>query len=372
MVSFMKSAIIKTTSCALLLSFASVTWGDEKFSLRTNLFNDNTGTTVQSPALEVIKTLAGQIEFVLRYTLDRVIIPPIRGLAATPTADAITGASRPVDDANAANKSFAKDRNEFNLGFSLPGFSGSYYYSTESDYIGRMATVSSNIDFNQKNTNLSGFYSYGWDDISPLGADTSHTKIAHSANMTLTQALSPVVIVRFGADISLHDGFQSNPYRTVNAGGQILPENHPLQRTRGSVFFKVNRYFDTETSLNVEYRYYADDWDIKSHTLGFYFHQYFNNKVLIRYRYRYYQQTQAEFYRKTYPVVQPFMTSDYKLEKFNAHLFGFKIEYKLKDLLKDGLLSFMSSSTLDVKYERYFSSNDFTADIFQFGLVFNY
>ncbi len=368
----MKSAILKTTSCALILTFTSVTWGNEKISLRTNLFNDNTGTTVQSPAVGLVKDLAGQLEFVLKYTLDRVIIPPIRGLAATPTADAVTGASRPIDSDNAASKSFAKDRNEFNMGLSLPGISGNFYYSTESDYIARMATVSANVDFNQKNTNLSGFYSYGWDDINPLGQDTSYTKIMHAANLTLTQALSPVSIARIGADISVHDGFQTNPYRTVNAGGQILLEKHPLQRTRGSVFLKVNRYFKTETSLNIEYRYYQDDWQVKSHALGFYFHQYFNDKVLIRYRYRYYQQSQAEFYRKTYPSIQSFMTSDYKMEKFNAHLFGFKIEYKLQDLLKDGLFSFMASSNLDFKYERYFTSSDFTADIFQFGLVLNY
>lgn len=369
----MKSIVIKITTCVLLLAFVSVLFSEDKVSFRTNLFTDNTGTAVQSPAVEVVKKVLGDLDFVMRYSLDRVVIPPIRGLAATPSpTDAITGASRPVDGDEPANESFTKDRNEFNVGLALPGVRGSYYYSTESDYIGRMATVSANFDFNQKNSNLSAAYSYGWDDIHPLGTDTSHTKTAHSLNVTLTQALSPNMISRVGVDMSYVEGFQSNPYRTVNAGGQILLENHPLKRTRGAFFVKLNRYFRTQTSFNMEYRFYRDDWEVQSHTFSFFYHQYFSDKVLIRYRYRYYDQSAAYFFQRNYPVVQPFMTSDYKLEKFNAHLFGFKIEYKLKDLLKDGFLSFMSSSTFEAKYERYFSSNDFTADIFQFGLVFNY
>lgn len=357
----------------MLLSLTAMLLADEKVSLRTNLFNDNTGTTVQSPAVEIAKDLLGKLELKLRYSLDRVIIPPIRGLSAAPSpTDAITGASRPVDGDEPANESFTKDRNELILGFASPRFQGSYYYSKESDYVGRMVTAAANFDFNQENTNLAFAYSYGWDDIAPLGADTAHTKTAHNGNITLTQVLSPVLVGRAGIDFSYVDGFQSNPYRTVNAGGQILLENHPLQRTRGAVFVKLNRYFTTQTALNMEYRFYRDDWDLQSHTLNFFYHQYFNDKVMIRYRYRYYAQTAADFYRGSYAVVQPYMTSDYKLERFNAHLFGFKIEYKLTDLLKDGVFSFMANSTFEAKYERYFSSNDFTADIFQFGLVLNY
>lgn len=369
----MKKATIKILVCILVFSHVGLIFAKEKVSVRTNVFTDNTGTEVQSPAVEVVKSLIGNLQLLLRYSLDRIEIPPLRGLAATPSpTDGVTGASRPVDDDKPADESYTKDRNEINVGIGLPGISGSYYYSTENDYIGRMATVSANADFNQKNTNLSAFYSYGWDDIDPIGVDTSHTRKSHNADVALTQALSPNMIGRVGVDFSYVDGFQSNPYRTVNAGGQILAENHPLARMRTAMFFKLSRYFRTQAAVNVEYRYYRDDWEVRSHTLNVFYHQYFSDKVLIRYRYRYYDQTQAEFFKSSYSQPQSYMTSDYKLEKFNAHLFGFKIEYKLKDLVKDGFLSFMSVATFEGKYERYFTSNDFTADIFQFGLVFNY
>ena len=369
----LRKNLFKAVTAILLFSFVSLLLGEEKVSLRTNFFTDNSGTTVQSPALEVVKRLLTGIDFALRYSLDRVIIPPIRGLAATPTpTDGVTGASRPVDGSQPANRPFTKNRNEVIAGFSGERFGVSFYHSSESDYIGRMGTVAGNFDFNQKNSNLAFSYSFAWDDIRPLGADTAHTRRAHSLGVALTQTLSPKAVGRVGFDLSRIRGFQSNPYRTVNAAGQIVLENHPLWRSRSAFFVKVNRYFTTRTALNLEYRFYRDDWKVQSHTLGAYYYQYLSKKLLLRYRYRYYVQSAAFFYRSGYGMTQQYMTSDYKLEAFNAHLFGFKLEYKLEDLLKNGFLSFLAGSTFEAKYERYFTSRDFTADIFQFGLVLNY
>ena len=355
-----------------MLSLTNQSTAQNSFSLRTNYYTDNTGTSVHSPMAELRKGLTRSIEFWMRYSLDKVIVPPVRGLSAAPSVDAITGASRPVTGDDPANQTFTKNRNEINVGINLPVFAFSYYYSDEIDYLGKMVTVSTNRDFNEKNSNLAMTYSYGWDRIQPLGIDTLHSKNTHSVNATLTQVLSPKTIGRLGVDFALVQGLQSNPYRAVNAGGQILLENHPLIRTRGAVFVKMNRYFANQSSLNMEYRFYRDGWNLMSHTAGFFYHQYFSDKVLIRYRYRFYKQTGAHFHQKNYTMPQFYMTSDYKLEPFNAHLFGLKIEYKLEDLLSDGFFSFLSKSTFEAKYERYFSSNDFTADIFQFGLSFNY
>ncbi len=369
----MNPIIIKTTAIAALLSFVAVLFADDKVSLRTNFFSDNTGTAVQSPAVEIAKDILRGAEFFLRYSMDRVIVPPIRGIAGTPSPiDAVTGASRPISADDPANQSFIKQRNEIIAGMQTERFAASYYYSKESDYVGRLATVSANFDLNQKNTNLAMTYSYGWDRIEPLATDTVQKKISHNVNVAITQTLSPKLIGRIGVDVSRVEGFQSNPYRAVFAAGLHRLEIHPQSRNRVAAFVKLNRYFETMASLHAGYRFYRDDWQVMSHTFDLAYHQYFSDKVLIRYRYRYYNQAGAFFYRPSYPTVQEFMTADYKLEPFNSHLFGVKLEYKLKDLVKGGFLRFLSSSTFEAKYERYFSSNDFTADIFQFGLVFNY
>ena len=368
----MKRDLAKIALVSSLAFGAMQVVAQPKVSVRTNFFRGNLGTSVQSPTLELAQALFG-LTFSVHYSLDRVSIPPVRGLSATPTpVDAVTGASRPVSGDDPANEAFIKKRNQVTVGVSAGGLGFGYYYSHESDYVGRMATVRAAFDFNQGNTNLATSYSYGWDRIAPLGTDTSYAKTQHSFNLTLTQTLDRVTIARVGVDVARVSGFQSNPYRAVFVAGEHRLEVHPLQRRRAALFVKVNRYFRMQASLNAGYRFYRDDWQVQSHTFDFFYHQYFSDDVLIRYRYRYYVQSGAHFFRRSYPTPQPFLTSDYKLEPFNSHLFGVKLEYRLRALAEQGWLSLLSNATFDAKYERYFSSNDFTADIFQFGLVFNY
>ncbi|MFQ5603763.1 MAG: DUF3570 domain-containing protein [bacterium] len=370
----MQKVVLKySVVCSAVLFWVSTLQSDDKISLRTNIFNDNSGTSVHSPTVEIVKDILLNSLLSVRYSLDRVLIPPVRGLSATPSpVDGVTGASRPISQDQPGNQSFVKERNEIIVGLTAPGFDLSYYFSKENDYVGQMATLAANFDFNQKNSNLSLSYGYGWDRIEPLGADTLHTKSTHHFNLTVTQVLNKKVIARVGADLSLVSGFQSNPYRSVFAEGQHRLEIHPVNRKRAAVYLKVNRYFKTRTSLNMGYRFYRDNWQIQSHTVDIFYHQYFSEIVLIRYRYRYYVQSAAYFYRSAYTVSQAFMTSDYKLEPFTSHLFGLKLEYRLQDLVQNSLLNFLAKATFDAKYERYFSSNEFTADVYQIGLVFNY
>ncbi len=369
----MKRNQIKILSILIFSMFFSMAMAQKKVNLKMHSFSDNGGSSINTPIIDFSSDIFGSMEMLIRYRLDRVSVPPIRGISASPSpVDAITGASRPITGADPADQSYVKERHEVVSSFNSEHLGVSHYFSLEDDYVAQMASVFTNLDFAQKNTNISFSYSYGWDDINPIAADTALAKIAHAANTTITQVLSPKMILRIGADVSYISGFQSNPYRSVNAGGQIYQENHPVDRKRGAVFLKLNRYFETESSLNVDYRYYADDWDIQSHTAGFQYYQYLSSNALVRYRYRYYVQTRANFYKQLYPLFEEFVTSDYKLQAFTSNLFGVKIEYKLKDMVKDGYLNFLAPSIFIAKYERYFTNKGYTANIYQVGLDFEF
>ncbi len=365
----MKRIKIKILVTLLLSILFSSGMAQQKIGIKMHSFSDNSGSSINTPIMDFSSDIFGDMIMLVRYRLDRVSVPPIRGISASPSPiDAITGASRPITGSDPADQIYVKERHEVVSSFNSEHLGASHYFSLEDDYIAHMSSVFANLDFAQKNTNISFSYSFGWDDIHPIAADTALTKIAHAVNTTITQVLSPKMIVRIGADVSYISGFQSNPYRSVNAGGQIYQENHPVERRRGAVFLKLNRYFETESSINIDYRYYLDDWDIESHTAGFQYHQYLSKNALVRYRYRYYAQTMANFYKPLYPLFEEYITSDYKLEAFTSNLFGVKLEYKLKDLVKDGYLTFLSPSTFIIKYERYFTNKKYTANIYQIGL----
>lgn len=357
---------------AVLLA-ASASFTDDSVSLKTNFFNDSGGLHVQSPTIDFVKEIARSTVLSLHYSLDRVSIPPYRGISAKPLpTDGITGASRPVDSTS-ANIPFIKKRNELIAAINSTQWNATAYYSIENDYTGRLIRFGVNQDFNQKNTNLSLGVGYGWDAISPIGTTKLYTKRNLLVEAALTQTLSPVMILRLGVDVSKLNGFQSNPYRLVFVGGGYSLEQHPGQRLRVSGYAKLNTYFrPTNASLWSEYRLYNDDWGILSHTIGLKFYQNISKRLHVRYRYRYYQQSAANFYRANYSLVgKPrYFTADYKLEPFNSHLFGFHLTYGLDGLRQH--LSWLEHSIFEMKYERFFTSNNFTANIFQLGLTFEY
>ncbi|MGH7600912.1 MAG: DUF3570 domain-containing protein, partial [bacterium] len=219
--------VIRATLAALALGAvifaAKVSFTNDSVALRTNFFKDSGGLLVQSPTLQLVKNLARNTVLSVQYTLDRVNIPPYRGISAKPLPlDGISGASKPVNSAD-PNAVFIKNRNEIVATLGSATWNATAYYSLENDYVGRLVGFGINQDANQKNTSLSLSMSYGFDTINPLGQKATYTRRNILADVSITQTLSPVAIMRFGVDVSLLNGFQSNPYRTVNvAGGYAL------------------------------------------------------------------------------------------------------------------------------------------------------
>ncbi len=358
--------------CAIL-GMASTSFTEDSVSLKTNFFTDSGGLLVRSPSLLYMKELAQNAMLSLQYTMDRVRIPPYRGISAKPVAlDGTTGASKPASDSS-SNGYYSKTRNEVLANLNTQRWGLTAYYSIENDYTGRLLSAGYNKDFNRKNTNLALGVGYGYDTITPIGRSKTYRRRNFLFNATVTQTLSPLTLMRFGLDASRVSGYQNNPYRAVFVLGSPTLENHPRERLRLACFFKLNTYFKpARASLWLDYRLYGDDWGIVSNTIGLKLHQQISQRLLIRYRYRFYTQTAADFYRANYPLLtsSAFYTDDYKLEPFDSHLFGFMISYGLEPLA--GALPFLAHTTLDVKYERFFTSNAFTANIYQVGVTMHY
>lgn len=365
----MARVLLAITALGCVMLAATVSFTDDSISLRTNFFSDSGGLLVQSPTFQFVKEMTQNTILSLQYTLDRVNIPPYRGISAKPLIDGIAGASKPATTDPTAT--YIKNRNEILATLNGGRWNGTVYYSLENDYTGRLLGVGFNQDLNQKNTNFSIGMSYGYDTIKPVGNQKVDSRKNLLATAAITQTVSPTAILRFGLDVSHIAGYQVNPYRQVFVGGQYFPERHPRQRTRAAGYVKLNKHLNpANASLWTEYRLYGDDWGIISHTLGLQFYQNLSPRLLIRYRYRFYTQNSAYFWRRNYTGQPRYFTDDYKLEPFNSHLYGFQVTYKLEGLRQR--LALFEHSMLDVKYERFFTSNNFTANVFQFGLTFEY
>jgi hypothetical protein len=135
----------------------------------------------------------------------------------------------------------------------------------------------------------------------------------------------------------------------------------------------LNQYLSSRASLKLYYKSYFDDWGIRSDTFGTRLNQYITDNLVVRYRYRYYAQGAADFYREDYDAaggVGGYQTADYRMSELTAHLFGTRIRWSLADRFPESAL--WGGLGLQLSYERYFNSNNFSANIFEAGVSLDF
>jgi len=337
-------------------------------------FSDVDGVSVYTHYGNAAVLMASSVALAFQYAHDTVVIPAIEAPPGSQeAADAITTASRPISNSGDPFADFVKERDEIQASLSYKGAKLGYYVSIESDWFAQMVTLGYNQGLVGDNLNLSGVLSYGWDDIEPLAdADTpggsSYRNTLHG-NIVATQIVSPTTVVRAGGEFNKVEGLQHDLYRNVYVDGTNVPEVHPLFRNRWSVFGRVSQYITNRSSVKVEYRYYQDDWDISSHTIGGKLSQYVGDSFVVRYRYRYYSQVPAYFFRNQYNIpggVSGLQTNDYRLGDYGAHLFGGNLTWYPGGAL--ARVGFLKGAHFVISYEHYFNSNNFSANVYETGL----
>lgn len=376
----MKTRSARTLATGLALSaLPAVSVGagidDPTASYTFNHYSDVNGVTVHGHYVTTTMRLFHDLGLSMQWVHDRVVYPAIDAPPGSQEAvDAITTASRPISSTADPYEDYVKSRNSLETTVSYHGYSAGYYVSVESDYFAQMVTTGYNHGFLGDNLNLSTGASYSWDSIEPLeDTDTQgvpdYRRTLH-LNVIATQVVTPTTTLRLGAEFNRVEGLQHNPYRNVYVAGANVPEQHPNERQRRDLFLGVNQYINNRSSLNLDYRYYTDDWGVGSHTLGLKLNQYVTRDLIFRYRYRYYTQLGSGFYRDEYTQpggVGGFMTGDYRLGDFGAHLFGGRVLWHTGRLLES--LGVSAPAQLMFSYERYFNSNNFSANVVETGLL---
>jgi len=312
----------------------------------------------------------------VQWHWEQVVIPALEAPAGSDEAvDAITQASRPIVGESGAFSYFIKERNEVTSSLGFGDASLGYYVSSESDYFAQQLSGTYSRDFLGETLNLSTTTSYGWDAIAPLddddGGTPADTKTTAYVNLVATQALSPTTLLRVGGELNRVEGLQHNPYRNVYAGDGKAPEVHPDERLRRDLYVKLVQYFTTETSIRLDYRYYIDDWEIRSHMIGAKLNQYVTDHVRVRYRYRYYDQSAAYFHREEYETesgVDGYLTGDFRAGALSSHLFGTRLDLRLS-AFSDASLR-LEGVGVSLSYERYVNANSFSANVLETGITY--
>lgn len=315
------------------------------------VFHDRNDVTALSPIFELRKTIARSISLIWEGQLDAVTGASRewgRAGSGQSDLDGSSGASARVDGVSGASvDEEGEQKPEFRGGtrvgltYSRDGrvLSGSLYGSQENDYRSISPALSGAWDFAERNTTVSWAAAWFFDKMSPRGSWASlggGDKNVQSYTVGLTQTLTPLTLGGVTVNWIRTTGYIGHPYNPINSidsglVGEALPERRDALATSGQI---VQGFLlgDLLGSVNAEYRYYSDSWDLRSQTLTVQVSQHLGDATIVRLQGRYYTQTGAAFAQSPYyQGSETYQTADIRFRRFSSWLGGLKVSSEFPD-----------------------------------------
>jgi len=154
----------------------------------------------------------------------------------------------------------------------------------------------------------------------------------------VTKVINRRTLVQLNLGYYMSNGYMTDPYKVfsvVDAAGVEWDqyfEGRPDSRNRWTITANLNHMtFPANNGMHLSYRYYSDDWDVKSHTLDYAHRFTFANSDYFEPRIRLYTQTKAEFYQNSFfspndgttPNLPQYLSADYRLDDMSDATIGF-------------------------------------------------
>ncbi len=226
--------------------------------------------------------------------------------------------------------------------------------SSENDYDSNSLGVSWALDFNERHSTLSVGLGVSDDAVSatPGAAQVNsldpaigiEEKTSTSVYIGLGQVIGKNQLIQTGVSFAQQEGYLTNPYKLFDA--------RPDSRDQTTWTLRYRLYSeDSDAALHLDYRYYSDSWEIKSHTLSMAWHKNLSNRWKLVPFVRYYTQNEASFYTSNdgSPAIGLYTSSDATLSSFGALSGGLKVE------------KWLGNSTFHFTIESYSTSVDLPA-----------
>ena len=198
--------------------------------------------------------------------------------------------------------------------------------SKEQDYLSHAFGFEAKVDLNDRHTTLTAGYGQSNDRVRSADDPTlDEPRDTREYLVGLTQVISAVDVVQTTFQWGRGKGWYNDPYKHTLTFYPVGAPNFAFD-TRPShrdTFAWLTRYRHHVASaggtLQVDYRFYDDDWGIRAHTLEVGWSQSIGERRTLRPALRYYTQSQADFYSPLIPRPQPaILSSDQRLAAFGG------------------------------------------------------
>jgi len=199
--------------------------------------------------------------------------------------------------------------------------------SDEEDYRSRAFGLEARWDMNDRLTTLQAGYGKANDRVrSEVDPTLDERRDTQDYLLGVTQVLSPVAVVQSSVQVSRGRGWYSDPYKLTltfypDGGLPVLAADSRPDRRESLAWLTRyrHRFAGTAGTLQADYRYFRDDWEVRAHALELAWSQDLGGDWAIRPALRYATQSAASFYSPTVPRPMPAVhSSDQRMGAFGS------------------------------------------------------
>lgn len=200
----------------------------------------------------------------------------------------------------------------------------------------------------------------------------SKPRTSYNLGLTFSQIVNKNFQMAFLVDAGYQQGLLATKFNRVyfnDLTATVKSENLPDTRFKLPIGMRTSYFLGDNIILRGFYRYYFDNWDIKSHTISFEPTIKLSAFSSLSIPYRYYVQTSAEYFKPIFQhqLAEEFFTSDYDLSAFSSHMIG--LGYKITDSNK-GLFHSKHFNSLELRYGYYTRNNGLNSHILTLAMKF--
>lgn len=282
-----------------------------------DFYGDNGRNLVIAPSVKLSKKLTDTWYLGAAVGVDAITSATKTPPATPPAGEDDAGEGADFDFRFPASLSFTCD--EGNDTVTAGG-----YHSYESTYLGKTAFGSYTRRLNLNNTAVGIAYSHSFDHWIPDRQLPTDRRSERSLDLSVTQLLSPRSSLQISWSALRSDGFLAQPDDSYVTSAFTIYAQYPERRKGNAGAVRFVTLLSEPTSLHLQYRYYRDDWHVRSDTTTAEIFRDLSTAVTFGVRYRYYRQTAAFFARDLdrYTPADPLVAVDYRMYAFQSTTAG--------------------------------------------------
>ena len=173
----------------------------------------------------------------------------------------------------------------------------------------------------------------------------------------------------FIADLITQQGYLSLPFHRVYLDDDsVNQEKLPDTRLKIPLAVRASYFFGDNIIIRAYYRYYSDDWNLKSHTADLEIPVKLSQSLSLSPFYRYYTQTAIKYFDayKQHSAADQYYTSNYDLSGFNSSFIGMGMKFTPPK----GVFGIKHFNTLELRYGHYSRTTNMVSNIISLNIKY--